>query len=323
MSGNKFWPSKNDEPKVEKKVSDIEVVEKNEPTVPVSQVEEMVQKMVAEQLAKSQPQIQAEAPAPKRQNRDFGISDAIEGLPELEYKDRYYTTKNDTKPVTFGIRNRHKKGSPLQWRNPVTKINHTLKFASNQTTFLAEFQTGEALIQSIIMRDGALFVPKENVLLQQFLAIHPDKDVTFREIDKEADAKKKVSQHELKAKAFASITDADSFKQKSVAMVALPSYNSNMSSFEIKESLYNYAENNPQKLINLFNDDSLEVKAVIKTAIMRHIVGVQGKKYLNSEGEVIFQADFSGTDELDQFALYLQSDSKGKDFYEYLKHTVL
>jgi hypothetical protein len=56
---------------------------------------------------------------------------------------------------------------------------------------------------------------------------------------------------------------------------------------------------------------------------MRHIVGVQGKKYLNTDGEVIFQADFSGTDELDQFALYLQGDSKGRDFYEYLKNTVL
>jgi len=43
---------------------------------------------------------------------------------------------------------------------------------------------------------------------------------------------------------------------------------------------------------------------------------------LSKEGEVIFQADYSG-DELGQFALFLQSDSKGKDFYEYLKHSVL
>lgn len=290
-----------------------------EPSIPVSQVEEMVQKMVAEQLAKAQPQTSQE---PAKKKKEFGIADAIDGLPELEYKDRWYTTKDGSKPVTFGIRNRHKKASPLQWRNPATGIIHTLKYASNQTTFLAEFQTGEALIQSIIMRDGKLFVPKENVLLQQFLAIHPDANKTFVEVDKEADAKKKVSLQETKAKAYGLISEGDKFKLTSVAMVALSDYTPEMSSFEIKEKLFSKAENEPQKLIDLFNDNSLEVKGLIKTSIMRHIVQVQGKKYLSKEGEVIFQADYSG-DELGQFALFLQSDSKGKDFYEYLKHSVL
>jgi hypothetical protein len=95
-----------------------------------------------------------------------------------------------------------------------------------------------------------------------------------------------------------------------------------MSKFEVKEKLYQKAKTEPKKLIDLFNDGSLEVKGLIKTSISRHIVQVQGKKYLSKEGEVIFQADYSG-DELGQFALFLQSDSKGKDFYEYLKHSVL
>ena len=318
--GRNFFGS--NQPKDDEKATQTKADEKTttqEPSIPVSQVQEMVQKMVAEQLAKANPQISQE---PARKKKEFGIADAIDGLPEVEYKDRWYTTKDGSKPVTFGIRNRHKKASPLQWRNPKTGIIHTLKYASNQTTFLAEFQTGEALIQSIIMRDGKLFVPKENILLQQFLAIHPDNNKTFKEVDKEADAKKNVSLQETKAKAYGLISEGDKFKLTAVAMVALSDYTPEMSSFEIKEKLFIKAENEPQKLIDLFNDNSLEVKGIIKTSIMRHIVQVQGKKYLTKEGEVIFQADYSG-DELGQFALFLQSDSKGKDFYEYLKHSVL
>jgi hypothetical protein len=318
--GRNFFGS--NQPKEDEKATQVKAEEKattQEPSIPVSKVEEMVQKMVAEQLAKAQPQTTQE---PAKKKTDFGIADAIEGLPALDYKDRWYTTKNGSKPVTFGIRNRHKKNSPLQWRNPVTKIIHTLKYASNQTTFLAEFQNGEALIQSILMRDGKLFVPKENILLQQFLAIHPDANVTFVEIDKEANAKKKVSSEELVFEAGYIIRTSEEFKLRCVAMVALSNYDSQMSTFEIKEKLYQKAKTEPKKLIDLFNDKFLEVKGLIKTSIARDIVDVQGKKYLSKEGEVIFQADYSG-DELGQFALFLQSDSKGKDFYEYLKHSVL
>jgi hypothetical protein len=320
---NKPWFAKKDEPTTTATSQTAETAnaEKNvqEPSIPVSKVEEMVQKMVAEQLSKAQPQISQQ---PAKKKTDFGIADAIEGLPELDYKDRWYTTKNGSKPKTFGIRNRHKRNSPLQWRNPVTGVIHTLKYASNQTTFLAEFQNGEALIQSILMRDGRLFVPKENILLQQFLAIHPDANKTFVEIDKEADAKKKVSSEELVFEAGYIIRTSEEFKLRCVAMVALSNYDSQMSTFEIKEKLYQKAKTEPKKLIDLFNDKFLEVKGLIKTSIARDIVDVQGKKYLSKEGEVIFQADYSG-DELGQFALFLQSDSKGKDFYEYLKHSVL
>jgi hypothetical protein len=321
MSGSKPWFAKKDEPTTTatSQTAESAIAEKpqGEQMITLSKAE--LEALIDSRVSKVQPQISQE---PAKKKTDFGIADAIEGLPELDYKDRWYTTKNGSKPKTFGIRNRHKRNSPLQWRNPVTGVIHTLKYASNQTTFLAEFQNGEALIQSILMRDGKLFVPKENILLQQFLAIHPDANKTFVEIDKEADAKKKVSSEEMVFEAGDLIRKGEDFKLRCVAMVALSDYNSEMSKFEVKEKLYQKAKTEPKKLIDLFNDGSLEVKGLIKTSIMRHIVQVQGKKYLSKEGEVIFQADYSG-DELGQFALFLQSDSKGKDFYEYLKHSVL
>lgn len=257
----------------------------------------------------------------RESNREFGISDAIEGLPEVEYVDRWYTTIGEIKPATSGIRNRHKKSSPLQWRNPVTKQIHTLKYASNQTTFIAEFQKGDVLIQSIVITDGRLFVPKENILLQQFLAVHPDLELRFIEINKSKDAQKEVSKIEVEAKALGLAVNMEYFKLKSIAMVGIEGYSSSMSTSEVKESIYKFAKNNPTKFIQLANDESLELKALIKTAIERGLITVKDRDYMNSKGEVMFSATYNG-DVLEEFSNYLKTDDEGRDMHSYLKNAI-
>ena len=61
---------------------------------------------------------------------------------------------------------------------------------------------GDVTLPAIIFKDGKLIVPKENVLLQQFLSLyHPDKEKVYKEFDanKEAETEIKTVEEELEA----------------------------------------------------------------------------------------------------------------------------
>jgi hypothetical protein len=113
------------------------------------------------------------------------ILDETIDLLNFEPKDRIYRTFDGTMPITLSIASKSKKSRPLTWYNEATKKTHALRYATNHPSIFEDVQgnNNQMQIGSIVLNDGSLFVPKENITLQRFLKIHPDNGVLFVEHD--------------------------------------------------------------------------------------------------------------------------------------------
>ena len=102
--------------------------------------------------------------------------------PEWEIKDRLYTLKSNKQPLVFTIPSKHSAKRPLMWFDENKGYQRELKYATNQRSPFVDEQQGPATLGRIVMRDGALRVPKENQNLQKLLSLyHPFKDDVYEE----------------------------------------------------------------------------------------------------------------------------------------------
>lgn len=289
--------------------------------IPLSEVEKLIEKKLAEKES-SQPK-QQEQPVVKIVEKFVEkkeSSDDIPGLEDFEYKDRLYVSITYPKAVSQNIRDRHKKGSPLQWTNPITKTVHSLRYASNQTSFLADKQTGDVLISHISLKNGKLLVPKENVTLQKFLAIHPENGVTFKELDKELESKKALEEEELEFEARKLAKELSFVKQSAIARLICQSYTDDWKAPEIKLAIYQKAKENPRAFLKVAKDPTLEKKGIVALAKYRGYIAYRNKSWYNADGQVIVQVEPT-QDENDALVNYL-STNNGSALYEYLKASV-
>jgi len=118
-----------------------ENVEEKEPSIPLSQVGDLVAKEVAKAMA-NLPKQEIEKPAEVVKETYKPLSakeenfDEIPGLEDFEVKDRLYVLCNNQKPPSRGIRNRSKAPlSPLTYLNPQTKQTSALRYSVNQVSF--------------------------------------------------------------------------------------------------------------------------------------------------------------------------------------------
>ncbi len=81
--------------------------------------------------------------------------------PSWEIKDRLYTLKSNKRPLVFTIPSRHTAKRPLLWFDKEQGYQRELKYATNQRSPFVDEQKGVSTLGRIVMRDGALRVPKE------------------------------------------------------------------------------------------------------------------------------------------------------------------
>ena len=108
----------------------------------------------------------------------------------------YKLTRNKA-PLSYSIPSRHTKRKSLLWFDEETGLNRTLRYSKNQKSIFEDEQDKNVILEPIVFEDGLLFVPKENQILQKFLAHHPGLGNMFVEVDKEKDASTDVSQLDL------------------------------------------------------------------------------------------------------------------------------
>lgn len=303
--------------------------EQKEPSVPLSQVSDLVAQEVAKALGNltiQQPEKVVEVVkevhvpiAVKDQNFD-----EIPGLEDFEIKDRMYVLCNNYKPISRGIRNRSKPNSTLTYLNPVTKQTHSLRYSVNQTSFFEDKQKGDVRVSPIEFKDGMLRTTKNNIPLQKFLAIHPDNKANGGSIFEEYDpAKEATAEIEKEDKLFEAQTLVRSLsftKQDAIARIMCSDYKEEWVPAELKRSLYSSVAKNPEKFLKLANQPSLEAKGIAKTAQYRGIISYSNYKWYNEQKEVLVEVS-RNEDELDAIAGYLLS-GKGISFYEFLKNAI-
>lgn len=308
-----------------------EIVEEKEPSIPISQVSDLVAQEVAKAMANlpiqqpivEQKEVQKETHKPlSAREENF---DEIPGLEDFEVKDRMYVLCGNQKPPSRGIRNRSKAPlSPLTYLNPVTKQTHALRYSVNQVSFFMEKQKGDVIVTPIEFKSGMLKTSKNEIPLQKFLAIHPDNKANggsvFEEYDPAKEASLEIEKEDQLFEAQSLVRSISPLKQDAVARLMCSDYKEEWVPAELKRSLYSAVAKSPAKFLQLANQPSLEVKGVAKTALYRGIISYSNYKWFNENKEVLVEVS-RNQDEYDAIAEYLMS-GKGISFYEYLKQAI-
>ncbi len=181
-------------------------------------------------------------------------------------------------------------------------------------------QVGDVLTEHILMKSGKLQVPKEQVMLQKFLAIHPDNNKIWKEFDPRAESQKELDVEDEIFAASAQVRALSYQEQEAIARVALKHFKVTWDSAIVKKELYDWVKTNPKKAIELANDNSILVKGMIKTAIHRGLIEYKNKKFVGVDGKTILEVGYN-EDEYDAIVAYTK-EPDGEAFLDYIKNAV-
>lgn len=194
--------------------------------------------------------------------------------PKWEVKDRMYVLKNGSTPVNFILRSKHSNNKPLQYFDG--KMQRAMRYATNQTSVFIDEQIGDVTLPAVIFENGKLFVPKENVLLQEFLSIyHPDAGKVFVEFDGSKIAEEEVKNIDLELDAMMMVREMEIEDLEAVGRVALRTNVSDMSSKEIRRDMLNYARKNPKEFMTIANDENIKLRNLAVRAVEGGILYIQ------------------------------------------------
>jgi len=183
--------------------------------------------------------------------------------PQWEYKNRLYELTQRKKPLVFTIPTVHTAKKPLLWFDPEKGYQRELRYATNQQSPFVDEQKGTATLGRVVFREGALTVPKENVILQKFLQYHPytEKGI-IKEYKPEVIAENQVGYIEAELDAMNMATTLDIDEAEAIMRVQKGSEVSTMSSKELKRDLLVFARNNPYLFLELANDDNVHLRNI-------------------------------------------------------------
>ena len=178
-----------------------------------------------------------------------------------EVKDRTYLLTGSNKPLTLKIPSRHTRDMLFCILTEITNEQRELRYATNQNSPFKEEQGGEATLGHIVFKEGSLFVPKKNQVLQKILSLyHPLKGAVYSELDVVEEAKDELLDLELEIEALNLAQNIDVDQAEAIMRVEIGSKVSDMSSKELKRDLLLFAKHNPKLFIRLANDDNVQLR---------------------------------------------------------------
>lgn len=222
----------------------------------------------------------------------------------------YKLTRNKA-PLSYSIPSRHTKRKSLLWFDEETGMNRTLRYSRNQKSIFEDEQDKNVILEPIVFEDGLLFVPKENQILQKFLAHHPGLGNMFVEVDKEKDASTDVSQLDLSLDAQIAAKELDIEMLETVARVVIGLRVDNLTSSELKRDVRLFAQRYPVDFLDSINDPLLSLQNKCAKFFSEGLLIIKNKKdiYYNLKGNKnkLMTIPY-GEDPLFILASFLQSD---------------
>jgi len=185
-----------------------------------------------------------------------------------EIKDRTYFVTGRYKPLTLRIPSRHSRKFPMLWFDQETNKQRELRYATNQNSPFVDEQKGEATMGTILFKDGALVVPKNQQALQKLLSLyHPMKGKRYREFDSIVQAVDQLDLMELQIDALNAARSMDVEHLEAIMRVEVGSKVNDMSSKELKRDGLIFARQNPSLFLDLAKDENVQLRnfAIIAT----------------------------------------------------------
>ena len=173
-----------------------------------------------------------------------------------EIKDRMYYLKGKNKPISRAL-----KACNIYWFDESKGYQRELKYCTNQITPFVDEMKGDHRLSSIIFRSGALFVPKEETVLQKLLSLyHPHRDQIYYEHKPQALAEAQIDRLEIEADAIIAARGCGIDLAEAIVRTDIGSKVNQMSSKEIKRDLLVFARKRPMLFLNLLNDDNVVLR---------------------------------------------------------------
>lgn len=187
-----------------------------------------------------------------------------------ELKDRTYLLSGGMSPLTYKIRS-----VGMLWFDEDKKINRELRYAPNQKSLFVDEQDDRVQIEHVIFENGALYVPRTNVVLQQLLSsYHPEAGKVWEEIDELQEAVDDIDQIELELEALKLVQELEIEHLEAILRTELGSEVTTMSSKEIKRDCYLFAKNNPSLFTEIANDEDIKLRNLANRSVENGVVNL-------------------------------------------------
>tara|TARA_R110000823_G_scaffold109535_2_gene229252 strand:+ start:251 stop:1114 length:864 start_codon:yes stop_codon:yes gene_type:complete len=223
----------------------------------------------------------AKSPAPKKVAPKAKVETYVEAEPEVlatiqpqtqtktkkdndwVFKDRLYELASGKQPLVFTVPTVHSSKSPLLYFDKEQGYAREIRYATNQRSPFVDEQEGTVTLGRIVIRNGILRVPKEQVAMQKFLAVHPF--VTsgiIEEYKPEIIAEYEIDWIEMEMDALNTARDMDVDLAEGILRVQSGSKVSELSSKELKRDLLIFARKQPRLFLELANDDNVQLRNI-------------------------------------------------------------
>jgi hypothetical protein len=152
-----------------------------------------------------------------------------------------------------------------------------IRYSPNHKSPYIEEQTGEIMRENILFQNGNLVVNESNEALLNFLRVHPQLDVTFRELDRERMAKEDLEELNMEADAMIFAKTADIEVLASALRVITNANVDNMSTAEVRRDALHLAKSDPERLLSIKTDPSFEIQDIARRAVSEGHLMIKGK----------------------------------------------
>tara|TARA_R110002167_G_scaffold79191_5_gene218726 strand:+ start:1216 stop:1941 length:726 start_codon:yes stop_codon:yes gene_type:complete len=187
-----------------------------------------------------------------------------------ELKDRTYLLSGGMSPLTYKIRS-----VGMLYFDEEKKVNRELRYAPNQKSLFVDEQDDRVQIEHVIFENGALYVPRTNVVLQQLLSnYHPEAGRVWEEIDELQEAVDDIDQIELELEALKLVQELEIEHLEAILRTELGSEVTTMSSKEIKRDCYLFAKNNPSLFTEIANDEDIKLRNLANRSVENGVVNL-------------------------------------------------
>jgi len=143
-----------------------------------------------------------------------------------------------------------------------------LRFCPNEPSVWRDEQSDNATRQSVVFRDGKLFVPKSQPNLRLFMERHPlnaaNGGKMFRLVDKKRDAEQVLEKEFLLTDAITMVRDKDIQDLLPVAMYFGVNINASVS--DIRYNLLQIAKKKTREFIESFDSPQVRTRSIIQQA---------------------------------------------------------
>tara|TARA_R100000664_G_C2757282_1_gene145450 strand:- start:3440 stop:4270 length:831 start_codon:yes stop_codon:yes gene_type:complete len=239
-----------------------------------------------------------------------------------KYVDKSYKLTRETAPLSLILASRHTNRFPLLHFDEETGTNRPLRYARNQNSPFQDDQDDNAILEPIVFEDGFLYVPKNNQVLQQFLALHPGNGRIFVEINKAKEAAEIVSDLNTEVDALIEARQLDVEQVENVARVLFQRDVTTVTTSELRRDILIFAKKDPGGFMRLLKDPMLKLNASIQNIIDKGLVQLRNQKrevWFNTPSNKKKMCNVPyGEDPMYIIASFFQSDD-GLESFKHLK----